>query len=108
MPPKSEPVKAYTPRIDLPPMAALDRFISLMFEKQGSALILENDKPVTLEVQGTRRPVTKESVPAAKVFGLIKEIMPTGMHQQFEQEDGRLAFAYEADGHKVEVGTALT
>src|SRR5262245_44138191 len=87
-------------------MAALDRFISLMFEKQGTALVLENDKPVTLEIQGVRRPVTKEAVPTAKVMGLVKEIMPADLHEQFEQEDGRLAFAYAVDGNKVEVGTA--
>src|SRR5438105_3768429 len=87
-------------------MATLDRFISLMFEKHGAALVLENDKPVVLEIQGVRRPVTKEPVPAAKVIGLIKEIMPEGMHDQLEREEGRLAFGYVLDGHKVEVGTA--
>jgi twitching motility protein PilT len=85
---------------------ALDRFIALMFEKQGTALVVENDKQITLEVQGVRRAVTKDVVPGAKVMGLIKEIMPAAMHDQLEQEDGRLAFGYVMDGKKVEVGTA--
>ncbi len=87
-------------------MATLDRFLSLMFEKQGTALVVENDKPVTLEIQGTRRPITKEPVPGPKVMALIKEIMPPGMHEQFDSEEGRLAFGYILDGKKIEVGTA--
>jgi twitching motility protein PilT len=87
-------------------MATLDRFISLLFEKKGTALILENDKPVTMEIQGAKRSVTKETVPGAKVIALVKEIMPEGMHQQFQNEDGRLAFGYKLNSDKVEVGTA--
>jgi twitching motility protein PilT len=87
-------------------MPTLDRFIALMFEKQATALIVENDQPVMMEIQGTRRPATKEAVPAAKVISLIKEIMPEGMHQQLDGGDGRLAFGYMADGKRVDVETA--
>ena len=38
-------------------------------------------------------------------MALIKEIMPEGMHQQFEGEDGRLAFGYIANGNRVDVET---
>ena len=87
-------------------MAALDPFISLLFEKKGTALVVESEKPVTLEIQGVRRPVTKDALGSPKVIALIKEIMPANMHQQFDHQEGRLAFAYSFDGKKVEVGTA--
>src|ERR1051326_6207594 len=91
--------------IDSPAMATLDRFISVMFEKKATAVALENDKPVALDIQGTRRPITKEPVPRPKLVALIKEIMPAGMHDQFDHEDGRLSFGYILDGKKVDVET---
>src|ERR1051326_1709274 len=92
-------------RIDSPAMASLDRFIAVMFEKKASAVALENDKPVALDIQGTRRAITKEPVPTPKLIALIKEIMPVGMHDQFDRDDGRLAFGYILDGKKVDVET---
>jgi len=86
-------------------MATLDRFISVMFEKQGTAVVVENDKMVSIEIQGQLRPVTKEPVPAAKVIALIKEIMPAGMHGQLDQGDGRLAFGYILNGSRVDAET---
>lgn len=86
-------------------MATIDRFVSLMFEKQGTALILESDKPVMLEIQGSRRPATKDAVPAGKLLALIKEIMPQGMQEQLDAGDGRLVFGHEANGHRVDVET---
>jgi twitching motility protein PilT len=86
-------------------MPALDRFISLMFEKQGTALVVENDKPVQVELQGTLRPVTKDPIAGPKVMALIKEIMPAGMHAQFEHEDGRLAFGSILNGNRIEAET---
>ncbi len=86
-------------------MPALDRFIALMFDKQGTALVVENDKPIQIELQGTLRPITKDPVAGPKVVALIKEIMPAGMHEQFEQEEGRLAFGYIFDGKRVEAET---
>ncbi len=86
-------------------MATLDRFIQLMFEKDGTAVRLASNQPVTLEVNGAARPATREPIPPGKVMALIKEIMPEGMHQQFEGEDGRLAFGYIANGNRVDVET---
>lgn len=86
-------------------MPALDRFIALMFEKQGTALVIENDKPVQVEIQGTLRPVTKDPVPGPKVMALIKEVMPAGMHEQFEHGEGRLAFGYILDDKRVDAET---
>ena len=83
-------------------MPALDRFISLMFEKQGTALVLENDKPVQIELQGALRPITKDPIAGPKVMALIKEVMPAGMHHQFENDEGRLAFGYILDGKRVD------
>src|SRR2546430_11085590 len=37
----------------------------------------------------------RSPVPAPKLIALIKEIMPAGMHDQFDREDGRLAFRSE-------------
>ncbi len=86
-------------------MATIDRFVSLMFEKDGTALVLESDKPIMLEIQGTRRPATKDAVPAPKLLALIKEIMPQGMHEQLDAGDGRLVFGHETNGHRVDVET---
>ena len=86
-------------------MATLDRFIQLMFEKDGTAVRLASNQPVTLEVNGAARPATREPIPPGKVMALIKKIMPEGMHQQFEGEDGRLAFGYIANGNRVDVET---
>jgi len=86
-------------------MATIDRFIALMFEKQGTALVLESDQPIMLELQGVRRPVTRDAVSAAKVISLIKEIMPPGMHEQLDAGDGRLVFGHVADGKRVDAET---
>jgi len=86
-------------------MATIDRFVALMFEKQGTALILESDKPIMLEIQGTPRPATKDAVPAVKLLALIKEIMPQGMHEQLDAGDGRLVFGHETNGNRVDVET---
>jgi twitching motility protein PilT len=86
-------------------MAALDRFLSIMFEKQGTALLLESDKPIQIEIHGALRPLTREAIPGPKALALIKELMPAGMHDQFEREEGRLAFGYILDGKRVEAET---
>lgn len=84
-------------------MATLDRFIELMFEKNGTGLILETDKPAALETATGRKPVTKEPIATDKIVGLLKEIIPQGMLSQLENEEGRETFGYELNGKKVDV-----
>jgi twitching motility protein PilT len=86
-------------------VATIDRFISLMFEKQGTSLVVESDKPIMLALQGVPRPATKDPLPAPKVLAVIKEIMPQGMHAQLDAGDGRLVFGHEVNGHRVDVET---
>src|SRR5690242_3771431 len=81
--------------VDCRPMATLDRFLQLMFEKQGTAVVLESDKQVVLQVGTQRAALTKELVPTAKILPLLKEIMPEGMRPQLDAGgDGRVAFGY--------------
>jgi twitching motility protein PilT len=76
-------------------MATLDRFLQLMFEKQGTAVVLESDKQVVLQVGAQRAALTKETVPTPKIIPLLKEIMPEGMRPQLDAGgDGRVAFGY--------------
>jgi twitching motility protein PilT len=85
-------------------MATLDKFLQVMFEKQGTAVVLESDKQASLHVGTQRASLTKEAVPTAKIVGLIKEIMPEGMRAQLDAGgDGRIAFGYIADGKRVDV-----
>ncbi|NIM51626.1 MAG: PilT/PilU family type 4a pilus ATPase [Gemmatimonadales bacterium] len=89
-------------------MPVLDRFISLMFEKDAAALILKSDQQIVLDLEGAQRPVSKDPVPTPKLMGLIKEIMPQGMQPQLDSGDGRLAFGYATGDRRVDVETDRT
>ncbi|HEY2824084.1 MAG TPA: ATPase, T2SS/T4P/T4SS family, partial [Gemmatimonadales bacterium] len=85
-------------------MATLDRFLQVMFEKQGTAVVLESDKQVSLQVGTQRAALTKEAVPTPKLVALIKEIMPEGMRAQLDSgADGRIAFGYIVGDKRVDV-----
>jgi twitching motility protein PilT len=86
-------------------MATLDKLITHLFEKQGSALVLESGTPVMLDLQNRRWPVTKDAVSAGQVLALVREIIPEGMRPQLDGGDGRLAFAYVIDDKRVHVET---
>ncbi len=86
-------------------MATLDQPIAIAFEKTAAALILETGKQMLLEIDGSRHPLTKETMTSAQLIKLVLEIMPEGMHPQLENGDGRLAFGYEAGEHRVDVET---
>lgn len=84
-------------------MPTLDRFIALMFEKDATALALETDQPIGLDIQGARRAATKDAVSTSKIVGLLREIIPEGMRTQLDGGEGRLAFGYILDGKRVDV-----
>ncbi len=86
-------------------MAKLDRFIALMFEKDGTEITLGSDCPVTLELGGKARPITKDPVGTPQLLALLGEIIPEAMRAQLEGGDGRLAFGYSVDDRQVEVET---
>ena len=86
-------------------MATLDQPIAIAFEKNAAALILETGKQMLLEIDGSRRPLTRETMTLAHLIKLVLEIMPEGMHPQLENGDGRLAFGYETGEHRVDVET---
>ena len=79
-------------------MAVLDRFISLMFERQAQAVHLRSGEQVQLELDDGLHPVTREAVTTARIISLIKEIMPEGMYDQLTNGDGRAAFGYVSEG----------
>ncbi len=86
-------------------MAALDKLITHLFEKQGTALVLESGSPVMLDIQDRRWPVTKDAVSANQVLALVREIVPEGMRPQLDEGDGRVAFGYVIDDKRVHVET---
>jgi twitching motility protein PilT len=89
-----------------PAMAVLDRFLNVMFDKNGAAVLLETGKRVQLDLNGSRHSVTKDPVSTTKIETLLKEIMPEAMHSQLANGPGRVAFAYLCDGRQVDVETS--
>jgi len=86
-------------------MAVLDRFLDVMFEKNGSAVVLETGQRIQLDLEGSRHPVTKDPVSTAKIVTLLKEVMPEAMHAELSNGAGRVAFAYLCGQRQVDVET---
>jgi twitching motility protein PilT len=86
-------------------MAVLDRFLDVMFEKNGNAVVLETGQRIQLDLDGARHPVTKDPVSTAKIVTLLKEVMPEAMHPQLSNGAGRVAFAYLCGQRQVDVET---
>ncbi len=83
-------------------MAVLDKFISVMFDQGAGRLVLATGAAVTLDVDGSERPVTRELLTSPKVMALVREIAPDGMKDHLEAES-RMAFGYAVDGRRVDV-----
>jgi twitching motility protein PilT len=83
-------------------MATLDKFIEVMFQQGASNMRLASGSAVTLEVEGTDRPVTKDLLTKPKIMALVKEIAPEGMKDHLDAES-RMAFGYIVDGKRVDV-----
>ena len=86
-------------------MAVLDRFITVMFDKQAAGVHVQTGQPVMLEISGAKKPITKDPIGTPKIISLVEEIMPEGMHPQLEGGDGRVHFGYITDGNRVDVET---
>jgi twitching motility protein PilT len=86
-------------------MATLDQPIAIIFDKQAKALVLETGKQMLLEINGSRKALTAETLTSAQIVKLVCEIMPEGMRPQLESGDGRLAFGYIAGENRVDVET---
>jgi len=86
-------------------MATLDQPIAIVFDKQADALVLESGRQMLLEIDGSRKPLTADTLTFAQIVKLVLEIMPEGMRPQLEGGDGRLAFGYIAGEHRVDVET---
>jgi len=84
-------------------MAVLDRFLSVMFERQADAVILEAGNTVLLELGGGKHPVSKEPLSGPQILHLAKEIIPPPMTPQLEGEDSRIAFTYLFENRRVDV-----
>ena len=83
-------------------MAVLDKFISVMFDQGAGRLVLATGAAVTLDVEGSERPVTRELLTSPKVMALVREIAPDGMKDHLDAES-RMAFGYAVDGKRVDV-----
>ena len=83
-------------------MAVLDRFIDVLFDKKGTGLALETDRQIMLKTDGGKQAITKDPLATVKIVGLVREIMPEGMRPQLDRGDGRLAFGYFVQEHRVD------
>ena len=61
-------------------MATLDQPIAIVFQKNADSIVLETGKQMLLELEGSQRALTQETLTTAQVINLVKEIMPEGMH----------------------------
>ena len=83
-------------------MAVLDKFIQVMFEQGAGRLTLQSNAAVVLDIDGTEKPVTRESLTTPKVMALLREIAPDGMKDHLDAES-RMAFGYVVDGKRIDV-----
>jgi twitching motility protein PilT len=83
-------------------VAVLDKFIQVMFEQGAGRLTLQSNAAVVLDIDGTEKPVTRESLPTPKIMALLREIAPDGMKDHLDAES-RMAFGYVADGKRIDV-----
>ncbi|MFQ5704000.1 MAG: type IV pilus twitching motility protein PilT [Gemmatimonadales bacterium] len=84
-------------------MATLDQPIALLFQKHASAIVLESNQQMVLEIDGTRRAITKQPLSTAQALTMVREIMPEGMEQQLASGDGRVTFNYVSGEHRLDV-----
>ena len=83
-------------------MAVLDKFIQVMFEQDAGRLTLHSNAAVVLDIDGTEKPVTRESLTTPKIMALLREIAPDGMKDHLDAES-RMAFGYAVDGKRIDV-----
>ncbi len=83
-------------------MAVLDKFIQVMFEQGAGRLTLQSNAAVVLDIDGTEKPVTRESLTTPKIMALLREIAPDGMKDHLDAES-RMAFGYAVDGKRIDV-----
>ena len=83
-------------------MAVLDKFIQVMFEQGAGRLTLQSNAAVVLDIDGTEKPVTRESLTTPKIMALLHEIAPDGMKDHLDAES-RMAFGYVVDGKRIDV-----
>jgi len=83
-------------------VAVLDKFIQVMFEQGAGRLTLQSNAAVVLDVDGTEKPVTRESLATPKIMALLREIAPDGMKDHLDAES-RMAFGYAVDGKRIDV-----
>jgi len=83
-------------------VAVLDKFIQVMFEQGAGRLTLQSNAAVVLDVDGTEKPVTRESLATPKIMALLREIAPDGMKDHLDAES-RMAFGYDVDGKRIDV-----
>jgi len=83
-------------------VAVLDKFIQVMFEQGAGRLTLQSNAAVVLDIDGTEKPVTRESLTTPKIMALLREIAPDGMKDHLDAES-RMAFGYVVDGKRIDV-----
>jgi twitching motility protein PilT len=83
-------------------MAQLDQLIGAMFRHSAEAVMLAEGEKPALVIDGSARPVAKQSLDASQVLRLVAEVAPA-THR--ERVDAGIAtrFAYEGAGTTVEI-----
>ncbi|MEK6612671.1 MAG: ATPase, T2SS/T4P/T4SS family, partial [Gemmatimonadota bacterium] len=66
-------------------MAQLDKLLAVMIQKSAEALLLDEDQPCTLKLEGQDTPLTK-ALNGAQVVGLLKEIAPPAAGAHLDQK----------------------
>ncbi len=66
-------------------MAQLDKLLAVMIQKSAEALLLDEDQPCTLKLEGQDTPLTK-ALNGPQVVGLLKEIAPPAAGAHLDQK----------------------
>ena len=74
-------------------MAQLDRFLSALVTNHGTALHLGSDEVGTLEIDGARRPITKQPYTVAQLSALLREVATPEAAQRLD-DNRDVTFSY--------------
>jgi twitching motility protein PilT len=83
-------------------MPRIDRLVQAMFQSAADRLIMASGERLIMVVGDEHRPVSPQPVTVAQIRDLLKEIVPSDLARDVE-EDGELEFCYPAPAGSVTV-----
>jgi twitching motility protein PilT len=86
-------------------VARLDPFLAVLREQGADSLRLAAGQPIALKKDGTLRPITRESLTAPQILGLLREISPPELAERLAG-NVEVAFTYDGPEGAVEVRVA--